>query len=258
MKILLTNDDGIESVGLRLLCKRLSASHEVYVVAPDGQRSATSHCANFYKKIFIKRILDFEGAVQAFSCTGSPADCVKFAESVLQVPFDLLVSGPNNGENTGNAILYSGTVGAAEEGVLCGYKSVALSRLGRDGSYEATVDFFVENVQKIVGISFPNVLLNINVPDLPKDKILGVKFVCDSVEKLYKDFMEKQPEDDCWVSTGFRVELLETSQDTDVLASEQGYITISPLTVVRTDFSVLDKLLRKPSVGFTLDGTILD
>ncbi len=244
MKILLTNDDGIESEGLHLLCKGLSQNHQVYVVAPEGQRSAMSHCANFYKKIYVKKV-DFDGATAAYACTGTPADCVKFAESVLDIPFDMLVSGPNNGENTGNAILYSGTVGAAEEGVLCGYHSFALSRLGRNGPYDATVDFFVENLDKLVSLRYPNTLININVPDLPKDQIKGVKVVRDSVAKLYKDYMEKQEEDDCWVSTGFRIELNETEQDTDVLMSEAGYVTISPLSVVRTDFAVLEDLKKK-------------
>lgn len=246
MKILLTNDDGIQSAGLQLLARKLAdAGHSVYVVAPDGQRSATSHCANFYKKIFVHKLDDFCGAAEAYSCTGSPADCVKFAESVLKISFDLLVSGPNNGENTGNAILYSGTIGAAEEGVLCGYKSMALSRLGRDGSYESAVGFFVENLETLVSFSFPNTLLNINVPDLPKEKIKGVAVVRESTDKLYHDYMEKQEdEENCWVSTGFRVELSETEKQTDVIMSEDGYVTISPLTVVRTNFAALEELKK--------------
>lgn len=245
MKILLTNDDGIQSEGLHLLCKKLAQNHQVYVVAPESQRSATSHGASFYKKIYVTKVEAFNGATEAYTCTGTPADCVKFAESLLQIPFDVLVSGPNNGENTGNAILYSGTVGAAEEGVLCGYNSFALSRLGRNGPFDSTVDFFVENLEKLVALRYPNTLLNINVPDLPKEQIKGVKVVRDSVAKLYKDYMEKQPEEDCWVSTGFRVELEETEQDTDVIMSEQGYVTISPLTVVRTNFAVLEDLKKK-------------
>lgn len=246
MKILLTNDDGIESVGLQLLCQKLAQKgNEVYVVAPEGQRSATSHCANFYKKIYIKKQGEYHGATVAYSCTGSPADCVKFAESVLQIPFDLLVSGPNNGENTGNAILYSGTIGAAEEGVLCGYKSIALSRLGRDGSYQSTVEYLVQNVEELAQVDIPLTLLNINVPDLPTEQIKGVKVVRESGGKLYKDYMEKQPdEDDCWVSTGFRVELSETERDTDVLTSEDGYITITPLTVLRTNLQALAQLKK--------------
>lgn len=246
MKILLTNDDGIDSVGLHLLCDKLSENgHEVYVVAPEGQRSATSHCANFYKRIYVKKRHGYHGAKEAYACTGSPADCVKFAESVLEIPFDLLISGPNNGENTGNAILYSGTIGAAEEGVLCGYKSIALSRLGRDGSYDSTVNYLVQNLQQLAEFDIPHTLINVNVPDLPAEQIKGVRVVRDSTGKLYKDYMEKQEdEEDCWVSTGFRVELEETEKDTDVLTSEDGFVTITPLTVVRTNFAAMD-LLKK-------------
>ena len=244
MKILITNDDGIQSEGLQLLTRRLAEKHEVYVVAPEGQRSATSHCASFYKKLYAKKIENFHNAKEAYSFTGTPADCVKFAESVLKVPFDLLISGPNNGENTGNAILYSGTIGAAEEGVLCGYQSIALSRLGRDGSYDSTVDFLVKNLDELVKYNFPNTLLNVNVPDLPASEIKGVRVARESIDKLYDDFMEKQEEEGCWISTGFRVELPDSSMDTDVVLSEAGYVTVTPLTVVRTNFDVLPKLKK--------------
>ena len=136
MKILLTNDDGYLAEGIVLLCSSLSVlGHEVYVVAPDGQRSGFSHSATIYKDIVFNKIDNYTGAKLAYSCSGSPADCVKFAESSLNIKFDLLISGPNNGENYGNAILYSGTVAAAEEGVLCGIKSIAVSRIGFGGSY---------------------------------------------------------------------------------------------------------------------------
>lgn len=178
MKILLTNDDGLESEGLQMLCRRLAdCGHEVYVVAPDGNRSATSHCANFYKRIFIRLRRDYCGAVEAYACTGSPADCVKFAESVLKINFDLLVSGPNNGENTGNAILYSGTIGAAEEGVLCGYHSIALSRLGRDGDFAPAVNFFVRNLQALSAVRIPDAFLNVNVPECA-ERISGASEWC--------------------------------------------------------------------------------
>ena len=245
MKILITNDDGIQSEGLQLLCRRLAEKHEVYVVAPDGQRSATSHCASFYKKLYAKKLENFHNATLAYSFTGTPADCVKFAESVLKIPFDVLISGPNNGENTGNAILYSGTIGAAEEGVLCGYRSIALSRLGRNGPYDATVDFMVENIDELVKYNFPNTLLNVNVPDLPKSQIKGVRVVRESIDKLYQDYMEEQTDEtDCWVSTGFRVELSESERETDVPLSEAGYVTITPLSIVRTNFDVLSKLKK--------------
>lgn len=242
MKILLTNDDGIDSEGLQLLTERLAAlNHQVYVVAPSGQRSASSHGACFFKRLYAEKIENYHNATQAYAFTGTPSDCVKFGESVLKVPFDLLISGPNNGENSGNAILYSGTVGAAEEGVLCGYKSIALSRLGRGGSFAPTVDFLVRNLDELCKIGFKDTFLNINVPDLPVEQIRGVRVVRQSEAKLYNDYMDEQTDEpNCWVSTGFRVDLNET--DTDVVVSEAGFVTITPLTIVRTDFDALTKL----------------
>ena len=244
MKILLTNDDGIQSEGLGLLTERLAAlGHQVYVVAPSDQRSATAHGAYFFQRLYAHRVDSYHNATLAYAFTGTPADCVKFAESVLKEPFDLLISGPNNGENTGNAILYSGTVGAAEEGVLCGYKSIALSRLGRGGSFHSTVDFLVRNLTALSQISIKDTLLNINVPDLPASEIRGVRICKHSEEKLYNDYMEQQTdEENCWISTGFRVDLTET--DTDVVVSEAGYVTITPLTVLRTNFDALPALTR--------------
>ena len=242
MKILLTNDDGIQSEGLALLCESLAKlGHQVYVVAPSGQRSATAHGAYFFQRLYAERIHNYHNATEAYAFSGTPADCVKFAESVLAVPFDLLISGPNNGENSGNAILYSGTVGAAEEGVLCGYKSIALSRLGRGGSFQSTVDFLVRNLTELAKIDVKDTLLNINVPDLPTEQIRGVRVVKHSEAKLYNDYMEKQTdEENCYISTGFRVDLDET--DTDVVVSEAGYVTITPLTVTRTNFEALKAL----------------
>ncbi|MCM1289978.1 MAG: 5'/3'-nucleotidase SurE [Corallococcus sp.] len=239
MKILLTNDDGIDSEGLGLLCQRLSSlNHQVYVVAPDGQRSATAHGACFFKRLYVKRMENYFNATEAYAFSGTPSDCVKFAESVLKIPFDLLVSGPNNGENSGNAILYSGTVGAAEEGVLCGYKSIALSRLGRGGSFVTAVDFLVRNLDELCKISIKDTLLNINVPDLPAEQIRGVRVVKHSEAKLYNDYMEPQTDEpDCFVSTGFRCDLQE--KDTDVALSEAGYITVTPLSIVRTNFDAI-------------------
>lgn len=243
MKILLTNDDGYQSEGLALLCQTLAKNHEVYVVAPDGQRSAFSHGASFFKKLYAQKLENYHGATLAYAFSGSPSDCVKFAESVLALPFDLLISGPNNGENTGNAILYSGTVGAAEEGVLCGYPSIALSRLGRNGSFASTVKFLEDNLEALAQIRIPDTILNVNVPDLPTEQIKGVRVVKHSEEKLYQDYMEKQAdEENCWISTGHRVDLTES--DNDVAVSEAGYVTITPLTIVRTNFAAMEQLKK--------------
>ena len=241
MKILLTNDDGYQSTGLMLLCSKLAEKgHEVVVVAPDSQRSAFSHAVNFYKNVTVTPLENYCGAVKAFTCSGSPADCVKFAEW-LPEKFDLLISGPNNGENYGSAILYSGTVGAAEEGVLCGIKSIALSRLGYGGAYGSTVEYVAENVEQLAGcISMENTLLNVNVPNLPMDQIKGVKVCRQSLKQLFHDYFEPTETQNVYFVTGDRLPIDDVECDIDF--AEKGYITITPVTVDSTAYQYLQQL----------------
>lgn len=236
MKILLTNDDGYTSSGLMLLATALSEEgHEVYVVAPDGQRSAFSHSVNFYKPITIKKLSDYCNAKEAYICSGTPVDCVKFATSTLNVQFDLLVSGPNNGENYGVCVLYSGTVGAAEEGAICNVRSIALSRCGHGGSFAPAVEFFVNNFDELYRCCEPRSVLNINLPDMPLCEIKGVKVVPQNSQELFNDYMVKQQEEDTWTIEGDQYEL--ELDETDVPLVREGYVTITPLTIDHTDYS---------------------
>ena len=126
---------------------------------------------------------------------------------------------------------------------MCGYHSIALSRLGRDGDFAPAVNFFVRNLQALSAVRIPDAFLNVNVPECAEKDIRGVRVVRQSEGMLYHDYMEIQPDDvDCWVSTGFGAELTVKDANTDVIMSEQGYVTITPLTVVRTCFDALDKI----------------
>lgn len=244
MNILLTNDDGYDSCGLLLLANKLSDNgHIVYVVAPDGQRSAYSHSVNLHKELTIRRLDNYGGAKIAYICSGTPADCVKFALCELGVKFDLLISGPNNGENYGYAVVYSGTVAAAEEGVMYGIKSMALSRLGwrpDGGSFGVAVNYVVENLDDLYA-SCGEYILSINVPDLPSSMIKGVKACPLSVARLFNDrFVEIG--DNVWKIVGDRQKINESG--TDLYYSENGYITITPVTVTRCDSDTLSLLKR--------------
>lgn len=241
MKILLTNDDGYQSAGLALLCEKLSSlGHEVYVVAPSGQRSAFSHAVNFHKDLEIAPLTHYCGAKQAFTCSGTPVDCIKFAVSELKVQFDLLISGPNNGENYGECVLYSGTVGAAEEGAQNGIKSVALSRLGRGGSFYPAVEYVVSNLQQLAQLQLNKAFVNVNVPDLSLDEIKGVKVCKQSTSQLYHDFMVKSQGKNLWLVDGYTME--ETDCESDVYWANQGYVTLTVLNFDRTDYQQLAKL----------------
>lgn len=243
MNILLTNDDGYESCGLMLLAESLSSiGHNVYVVAPDGQRSAFSHSVNLHKELTIKKLDAYCGAKIAYICSGTPADCVKFAVCELGVKFDVLISGPNNGENYGFAVIYSGTVAAAEEGVMQEIKSIALSRKNwypDGGSFAPTVEYLVENLESLVSLCGDTTLLSVNVPDKPLSEIKGVRACALGMHRLFRDRFERV-DGDSWHVRGDRqpIDLLDV---TDVPLLEDGYVTITPVTVLRTDISALAK-----------------
>ncbi len=241
MNILLTNDDGYLSGGLMLLTEKLSSlGHNVTVVAPDGNRSACSHSVNFYKKLLIQKLDNYCGANLAYICQGSPADCVKFADSILKIPFDLVIAGPNNGENYGDSAMYSGTIAAAEEGVACGIKSIAISRVGYYTSFSCAVEYLVNNLEKLAKVDIPYTLLNINVPDLLLSKVKGVKVARQSMSANWDDYFEATEEDNYWFHTGDKLKIV--GEDSDVSLCDEGYIVITPLTLERTNYQAIAKL----------------
>lgn len=246
MNILLTNDDGYESSGLMLLCESLARlGHNIYVVAPASQRSAFSHSVNLRNAMTIRKLDSYCGAKIAYISEGSPADCVKFAVSALDVKFDLLVSGPNNGENTGYGVLYSGTVGAAEEGVICGIKSIALSRVSwfaDGGSFASAVEYLTNNLDALYEVCSLNRVINVNVPCLPLKEIKGVRVCKLCPECLFNDsFVKVEDGDDKWRVKGEWLDV-DISQDNDVGYTSRGYITITPVSIDRTDYAALSDL----------------
>lgn len=127
MNILVANDDGIQARGIAELAKALSKAGNVYVAAPNSQRSASSHALSVNDEITMKKI-DFEGATMAFEVGGTPADCVKLALYVLRdkgIDIDVVYAGINHGGNLGTDTMYSGTVSAAAEGLFNGLPAVA-------------------------------------------------------------------------------------------------------------------------------------
>ena len=127
MKILLVNDDGIDAVGLKTLAETLSGEHELYIVAPEAERSAFSHSVTIFRDI--RYIKTAHETIESYSISGTPADCVKFTIIHLfkDAKPDLVLSGINSGPNLGSDIMYSGTVAAASEAVFLGIPAVAVS-----------------------------------------------------------------------------------------------------------------------------------
>lgn len=168
MRILLTNDDGYDSLGLATLRVALLASgHEVWVCAPSGQRSATSHSMTLRGDIIVTKYDD-----RSYHCSGTPSDCILYGLKGKAIPLfpDVVVSGINHGYNLSTDILYSGTVGAASEAALMGIPSIAISAM-RDAEkvypFEQAAAFLVENLDRFVALCDADTLININVPPRP-------------------------------------------------------------------------------------------
>ena len=128
MNILITNDDGIRADGIIELAKELAKTHNIYVVAPDTQRSATGHAITIHNPIMVNKEY-IDDNISAYSISGTPADCVKIGVEALfkEVNIDMVLSGINNGPNLGTDVIYSGTVSAAIEGFVQNKPSIALS-----------------------------------------------------------------------------------------------------------------------------------
>jgi len=244
VRILLTNDDGIFAPGIQALCRELEQEHEVIMVAPDQERSAIGHAITIRQPLRAKE-MEFEAIdSRCIAVSGTPADCVKLAvESLLDKEVDLLLSGINAGPNLGYDVLYSGTVSAAIEGVLVDVPSVAVSlATHEDWNFKPGAEFISQFICDYYrrGLDV-DTLLNINLP-APKEQEAGVK-----ITKLgdmgYKNTFEQRV-DPKGESYYWLVGEVETGNDeeTDLVAVNQGYISITPLTLNLTAEDKIEEL----------------
>lgn len=261
MRILLSNDDGIYAAGLRTLAERLSrdGKHEIYVVAPDRERSATGHCLTLHKPLRVQPE-EMPGKVkEAWSTTGTPSDCVKIAVSeLLKEKPDLVISGINNGPNLGSEILYSGTVAAAMEAAFLGLPSIAVSLFwGETRRFEVAAEFIANMLDAVPKFEMrKRSLLNINVPSLPMEEIAGVS-VTEAGVRLYDDRFEKREDPRgktyYWL-TGHAIDTHE-SEASDVYAIINKKISITPVIFNMTDRDALERLTGIKDIGGALEAS---
>jgi 5'-nucleotidase len=255
VRILISNDDGVFAPGLGTLARALAATaeHEVYVVAPDRQRSATGHSVTLHKPLRVEAV-DLEGGIKAaWSTTGTPSDCVKLAvKQLLPQPPDLIISGINSGPNLGSDVLYSGTVAAAMEGAFSGFPSIAVSaQKNAQVAFNLAAEFIVDFLRVLPKAPMPNRgLFNVNVPACEASQLKGVR-VTELGKRQYKDIFERRHDpngrDYYWLS-GCAIEEGE-SELSDVWALANGYITISPVSFNMTDQNTLAKLHEMMTVN---------
>ncbi len=250
MRILISNDDGVYARGIRVLAERISrdSENEVFVVAPDRERSATGHALTLHKPLRVQEI-EYEGLVKgAWWTTGTPSDCVKFAvQGLLSEPPDIIISGINSGPNLGSEILYSGTVSAAMEGAILSIPGIAVSLVGRHVKHYEVAAEFVSRLVKIVPWSTlpKRLLLNVNVPNLPASEIKGA-VVTELGLREYKDRYEKRLDPRgkvyYWLA-GEAVEEGET-EASDVCAVNNQMISVTPVSFNMTDFETMKTLAK--------------
>ncbi|MFY8162568.1 MAG: 5'/3'-nucleotidase SurE [Candidatus Kapaibacteriota bacterium] len=246
LKILVSNDDGIDSPGIFALVESLLEIAEVIVVAPDRQQSAVGHSLTISNPL---RVTHFhrDGKMFGYSINGTPSDCVKIAISELvgDRP-DLVISGINHGQNTAINILYSGTVSAATEGMLSGIPAMAISLASH--SYEADMSYAAKVAQKLalemVNLTFPiGTLLNVNVPSISEDNIKGMKVVKHN-STIWKDAYERRKDpfgrEYYWFSGEYSE--TENSNDYDDIALSEGYVTINPIHYDITNIKFLNEI----------------
>lgn len=244
-KVLLTNDDGINSKGLRLLQRLLCKYYDVITVAPDTEKSGVSHSFTYKKNIFIKKHNnDFSENV--FSISGSPADCIKIGiREICDENPDIIISGINIGENSGISAHYSGTVAAAREGSLWKIKSFAFSICVQGLQYlEKYVDFVPEIVEK-TSVS-DSKFFNINFPGCNPSDVKGIKTTKQSMA-FFDDYyistniIENNVSKKGYKINGKKVDI-EQNIEYDSRALMENWITITPMTVDATDYCEFTKL----------------
>lgn len=250
--VLLTNDDGIQAEGLRILAETLAPHADLTIVAPRQEQSGKSHAITFLQDLSLETF-ERDGRPWGWSLDGTPTDCVKFAMCVLckDKPFDMVISGINEGLNAGINILYSGTVGAAREAAVMGIPAIATSLYYHDLNYlpyatAARVTLAVFQRVRDHGLA-PGVMLNVNVPPLAYEELkgwaitrMGTAFYADlfvkgsangDTPKVYRNVGEG------WMPTPHN-----GSDHCDDHALEQGKVSISPLTFDLTHYGSLDAL----------------
>jgi len=245
MNVLLSNDDGIYAEGLGALYRRFSDICSTVVVAPDQERSAISHAITLEMPIRSHAISIHNGQ-KAYAVSGTPADCVKLAMmELLEERPDLMISGINPGANAGINIHYSGTLAAAREAVLNGIPAMAVSIMGEaPGYYDQAAQFAADLAKKVMENGLPKgTLLNVNLPDLPMERIRGVRVNKQNLALPPEQMVKRlDPRESPYYWHGITCNTLGGESDSDLAAIADGYISLTPIKCDVTDYNAIQRI----------------
>jgi 5'-nucleotidase len=245
LKILVSNDDGIDAEGIYALVTVLKDIGEVTVVAPRKEQSAVGHGITMSIPLRVTKY-NKHGEFFGYAVDGTPADCIKIGiRNIMKEKPDLVISGINHGSNTAINIIYSGTVSAAREAAIMDVPSIAISVT----NHAATDFVFAAKVAKQVacklyGHDLPlGTLLNINVPDVPEDQIAGILLTKQGKSKwddIYEQRIDPYGRDYFWL-TGSLMEV-DTEMETDQAAVRQNFVSVTPIHFDLTDYETFQRM----------------
>ncbi|HVB84259.1 MAG TPA: 5'/3'-nucleotidase SurE [Rhodanobacteraceae bacterium] len=243
MRVLVSNDDGVDAPGIRLLAERLRVLGDVVVVAPDRDRSGASNSLTLDQPIRVLRMDDGR-----YRVAGTPTDCVHLALSgLLENEPDIVVSGINNSANLGDDVIYSGTVSAAMEGRFLGLPAVAVSLASSDNHgehYDSAARAVLLLVRRLLVDPLPaDTILNVNVPDRPWAEIRG--FEVTRLGRRHRSapcIRDRDPRGRTiwWIGPAGEAE--DAGPGTDFDAVQRGYVSVTPIHVDLTRFQALEKV----------------
>ena len=245
MKILVTNDDGIDSAGIVALKKSLSEIAEITVVAPRQEQSAVGHGITMQIPLRVQEYY-IDGTFFGYAVDGTPADCIKMGmRNIMKEDPDLVVSGINHGSNTAINIIYSGTVSGAREAAIMDVPSIAISVTNhrvKDFSYAAEIAKMLALKINEHGLVL-GTLLNVNVPDVPEDEIAGILVTKQGKSKwddIYEKRIDPYGRDYYWL-TGSMMEV-DKELEFDQVAIKNNFVAVTPIHFDLTDYETYDKL----------------
>ena len=254
--ILVCNDDGVQSKGIRTLVDICEELGEVVVVAPDSPQSGMGHAITVANSIRLNKCRLFPDVDRAFECSGTPADCIKLAKHYVlkDVAPDLVVSGINHGSNSSVSVLYSGTMSAAIEAAIEGLPSIGFSLCDYDP--EADFDHTVPWIRQIIKDALANTLpkhtaLNVNIPAKNQGTIKGIKICRQAHARWVEDFdkrVDPYGRDYYWLVGEFHN--LDKGEDTDIHWLKHNYISIVPCQFDMTAHHAISLI----NENFNLDG----
>ena len=247
-RVLISNDDGINAPGLKLLENILTNMvGEVWIVSPESEQSATSHSLTLRRPLRIRKISKFRYAVD-----GTPTDSVLIGvnELMKEAPPDLMLSGINRGANVGEDVTYSGTVAAAMEATLLGVPSIALSQVFTDGhsvKWATARNWAPKVLRMLCEEPLPSgVLINVNFPDVAASKVCGIEFTSQGCRKIGSDLVsgvDPRGEPYHWIGAQRRQERYRAGSDLEAI--QRGVISVTPLSMDLTHLETLKKLRSK-------------